>query len=391
MFHPTQTTTRSSRPSYRRALKGQALALIAILMIPITVFAAIAIDLGGREMALRRLEQKAVDVAAWAAAEAFCFNRGNPIDEGKRLARLNGFDDQDPFVKVNITQRQVAGGVEFTADIYASIEATLAKVVGRDRLEGSAQGSATCWNNIYAPDKGTIVAFGSCEGVKVSGSYVNVEGAIWSNTDVSLSNSDGTYGSSYYVNDFNASPGVVVGDTTDLEQPIAMTLPSWSRFIAGGDLYNEAVSAGKYYEYMGSQLIDGGTLPDGLHVFKGDGNVRISNLTGTRFVTFVVLNNIDFHVSANDAVLKPWGSGPFLIVSYADVRNCGVKGVSIASNNVNWGGQIWSRNNISFSDQGNSSVQGAIFAYSVDIQGSNTSFTGQMGEVKLPPYTELVK
>ncbi|MGB7339996.1 MAG: pilus assembly protein TadG-related protein, partial [Phototrophicaceae bacterium] len=89
-------------PMLHRAAKesGQAIVLIAALMVVLIASVGLAID-GGGMFLLYRDVQNASDAAALSAAFALCTD-GDPVDAGLRSANLNGFDPNNPNIDVRV-------------------------------------------------------------------------------------------------------------------------------------------------------------------------------------------------------------------------------------------------------------------------------------------------
>jgi uncharacterized membrane protein len=106
----------------RETEHGQAIVLIAILMIVLMAITGLAID-GGGMFLLQRDAQNASDAAALSAAYALCTD-GNAVSHGYVVASMNGFtnNETDTFVGVyNPPRNGYFGDGEY---IQVVIEAT---------------------------------------------------------------------------------------------------------------------------------------------------------------------------------------------------------------------------------------------------------------------------
>lgn len=121
--------------------KGQALILIALAVVGLFGFAALAID-GSRVYSDKRHAQNAADTAALAAALAY--QRGNDIDlAAMSRARSNGYDGGAKS-DVTITIADIAAGSnicpgntagkDITVTIKSYLETTFARVIGRNEV-----------------------------------------------------------------------------------------------------------------------------------------------------------------------------------------------------------------------------------------------------------------
>ncbi|MEO1288615.1 MAG: Tad domain-containing protein, partial [Chloroflexota bacterium] len=129
----------------RRAKEGgQAIVLIALLMVILIASVGLAIDGGGMFLLYRDI-QNATDSAGLSAAYALC-TEGDPIVQAMRTAELNGFDNNDPNTTVTITRTTDAATSEelIVVDITAEKPSYFIQVIYPGPLIVSSQTTAFC-------------------------------------------------------------------------------------------------------------------------------------------------------------------------------------------------------------------------------------------------------
>lgn len=147
--------------------KGQALILIALGIIALVGFTALAVD-GGRAFEEKRHAQNAADTAALAAALAYHHNE-NMVTKGQERASSNGYDDNGTSNVVTITVTDIAAGSgicpgdaagkEITVEIETTIDTTFARVLGRQTMSSTATAvTHACGQIIVDPFSGAAVA-----------------------------------------------------------------------------------------------------------------------------------------------------------------------------------------------------------------------------------------
>lgn len=114
--------------SAEEARSGQAIFLIGVSAMVLIAIMGLAID-GGRLLFLSRETQNAADAAAIAAARAMCRDDPNYETIGRNTARVNGFDnnDEDVEVEVNVPPTRAAhdkAGTEDCIGCYVEVIVT---------------------------------------------------------------------------------------------------------------------------------------------------------------------------------------------------------------------------------------------------------------------------
>lgn len=113
---------------------GQAIVLIALLMIAMLAVTGLAID-GGGMFLLQRDAQNAVDAGTWAATYALC-SGGDIAEAAGNAVRANGFDPSNLTITTPITHRtDVANPEEYVRlELTAEKTAYFIQIVYRGPL-----------------------------------------------------------------------------------------------------------------------------------------------------------------------------------------------------------------------------------------------------------------
>src|SRR5215213_10079705 len=86
---------RVKKVDLRRAQSGQAIVLIALMMVSLMGITGLALD-GGSLLLLQRRAQKVADIAAMSAAVARCQGTGDPEAAARTVALANEVNANDP-------------------------------------------------------------------------------------------------------------------------------------------------------------------------------------------------------------------------------------------------------------------------------------------------------
>jgi Flp pilus assembly protein TadG len=143
--------------------KGQALILITLAAVGLFAFAALAID-SSRAYSNKRHAQNAADTAALAGALSYAREGNTSNIETVALARAasNGYENivGDPSTVVTVTIENVpnaadcpgkAQGKDITVNIESYINATFAKIIGRETLASGAMATARACGFKFVP------------------------------------------------------------------------------------------------------------------------------------------------------------------------------------------------------------------------------------------------
>jgi hypothetical protein len=187
--------------------KGQAIVIVAVMMIAFAAVLALAID-GGLTYFQRRVAQNAADAAALAGARVMCITGGgDPVAEARNYAARNGIPDPDSNVMVATSQVGMVRSVAVTVTI--PYETFFAGLIGIADAEVGAEAEAAC----YPPcsGSGVLPIAWSCTPPDVGG------GSISDTCDVYAHDADGCqYGDdSFYI----------VADSDSIEEDIVCQDP----------------------------------------------------------------------------------------------------------------------------------------------------------------------
>lgn len=147
---------------YKNSEKGQALIVIAVAVVILFGFAALAID-GSMVFSDRRKAQNAADTAALAGALAY--SRGNDITSAAQSrATSNGYDG-GAMNDVTITITDAPSGVcptnagkDITVDILSNVKTTFARVIGYTQLTNTVTATTRSCGSYYgSPFNGNAI------------------------------------------------------------------------------------------------------------------------------------------------------------------------------------------------------------------------------------------
>jgi len=381
---------------------GQAIVIIALAMIGLLAFAALAVD-GGNSFKERRVAQNAADAGALAGAREVWvrLTAGIGFEEPvlkaiNTAAEANGIEDTDGApgdhlnanVKAFYTDREgnlLSGTNEVGAlgvirpdakgiRVVAKREfrAFIAQMIGRPNLAADAEAIAV----VYPPEGcGSYAIYASCTGdckqnaLKTTGAGIYIEGGgIHSNADILISGGgqgiaieDGVveYGTecSGCGRKVTIDPYVAPSPT----EPIDMGLP-WelSEFQPGSANAN---TAGSQYYYVNGDLRD--LRGDGLYYVTG--SIKLHAPVGR--VTLVAVGEIEISGSADIHTYNPqW---PLL---FSNSSNTQQGAINISGSDAQWTGFIYApRGLVSMSNARNSTMHGAIWGKEVNLSGSDIS------------------
>jgi hypothetical protein len=395
--------------------RGAAAILVAISLLVLVGFAALAID-GGLGFDQRRGTQNAADNAALAAAWEACNPRDaatpDPVGSALAVAAENGYDDNDPEVVVTVN---ALDATEYEVIIQRVNDTTFAGPgVGAETLTVVSQGVATCEQEPflggYAIFAGAeACATGGAVELDLSGSTKTVNGGIFSNGDLKITGSDASItGSIEYRGNLNTNDSDVVANAEQyfgspkkypLDLDIAEFRPGGPR--ATGDYFNSAPGVGIDNGWMVSNSHATGNnssiviTQSGIYYSPKTGNKAI-DLKGVTTapgvtVTFVAEGQIEMNGAADitgHAPVSAGGYSPLLMFSNAgSPPACNVNAIQYSGNGINWTGLMYApRGEIQMSSSSNVAVFGSIIAYTVDVSGSDFSINWQDDTTGAPRF-----
>jgi hypothetical protein len=189
-----QTRRKSHRPSLFERNPGQAILLIAFLMIVLVGFTGLALD-GGELYFLQRDAQNGADASLLASLYAWCgYPHMNPVDrdallhtEGERAATQNGFTNGVNGATVTITRPSAPPGGGPADDNLIRVMITgvkpsrLIQVVYNGPLQATVTAQGKCTPASEFTQAAAMMGIGECDdpshpGIDMSGSSMDVTG-----------------------------------------------------------------------------------------------------------------------------------------------------------------------------------------------------------------------
>jgi Flp pilus assembly protein TadG len=379
--------------------RGAAAVTVALSLIVLIGFAALAVD-GASAYTERRATQQAADNASLAAAWEKCNPRSSspgPIQAGIDAAVANG------YLASEVTVTQVSGSPNrYRAEITTVQDNNFGGVIGADTITVASEAEVECEAELDLSGSAVFAGATSCPGVELSltGASQIVNGSVHSNGSVQLTGSSVTINGIVTYMEGSAPGGV---DSIQLEPPALDYPPEFNldRFSPGGDVWNLAVAAGEAFELNGTVRNNtlGGTNNGSVvitqpGIYYIDGSLSLSNVSlggdaAIDGVTFVVTGKIDIQGSGdlkgyaeiyqNDYTI-PGRSEVLLMGSYypttGSTCNGNIEAISFSASDAIWVGIIFAPNGeVRMSNAQNFAAVGGIFSYKVDLSGSDISIT----------------
>ncbi len=372
---------------------GATAVLVASMMMLLLSVLAWAID-GGVAYDERRDTQSAADMAALAAAFAGpdCENQDWQA-AGLEAAAENGFDNDTVTNNVTITNLAPSPGFgPYEARVESNQETFFAGVIGADSTTVAAEAVANC---VRQSGLGGYAVFASATNcppneLKINASGITIGGGVHSNDDLLLTA-------------MASNPGMVDGDITWVDSATISNVTP----INGGTAYQWDVAAYGYpptpggwdiddyrptagpvapltgpdnlnssgYHYYPTDVTLSGALADGIYFVNG--KLTLSAVT-VNSGTFVATGVIKLQGVAN-TVTSPYDStGLGLFSDNPGVPDCtgGDLAIQWSGSSHVWSGAQYAPNGrIDMSGASNSSVNGSIIAYRIDLSGSGVTIT----------------
>ncbi len=369
--------------------KGQAVVLMALMMVGLLGALGLAVD-GGGYFFMWRDAMNAADAAALSASYAHCTN-GDMVSAGKQAAAENGFFNEDPTsVDVNYppTLGQAKGDPRYVEVVIETVKpAYFIQLVYREPLRITASAVGIC---IPEFDPTTVPALwgGStvCEPtVKRTGATTTIKGGVFSNYNFDVKGSDLTV----------HAPIDVVGDVESgnggklsFEPPdyIPNTNASvrkdplnldFGAFAPGGAYANQAekyksiMSLADDQDFQAPKPNKAATWNPSKRVLEGmyyvDGNIDIGNgvtfgpegvsLIATGYITASGGIDADYYING--------------ILAFSNQKTgCGENAVALSGSLVDLYGVIYApRGGVNIAGS-TSKITGAIVADTIDLSGS---------------------
>lgn len=388
-MQPVHNASGSPHPSNPQS--GQAIVLMAVMMVALIAILGLAID-GGGLFFLHRDTQNATDAAVIAATYARCVNGDSNVVEfaGYQGAARNGFDNNSTSNWV-VVNNPPASGTGAGESEYVEVTITAAKpsyfiqLVYPDPLRVTSRAVGRCsppFNPATLP-----ALFGisdSCQNtVDITGSnwLVDSNPAIHSNHDIHVSGSSGTVdGGATAVGSIDTSasgstsfnPPAISDPNTYTEDPLRenFTLedfgPPSGRFWQQATIKTEIGPGSPGFNTNNGSWSPNGQTLEGLYYVHGD--VRINNATiGTSGITIAAEGTIDFSSGSN----LLYHVGGFLFMS-GKSTTCTGDAIHISGSSSQWYGVIYAPNGGTSISGSNLNIIGAVISQTINFSASNT-------------------
>jgi hypothetical protein len=413
--------------------RGQAIVLIALMIVLMLGMAALAID-GGGLFFLKRDAQNAADAAALIASRELCVNPDNPDwpEEGRKAATENGFTqgvDTPRFNNVYVTVAHpgtlpAGAPVGASPNEYAWVEITATKpsyfsqFVYQGTLDVRVEAVSRCVAPTPPGNVPGIVGLrecGVCPGsanntVEFTGAQATITGGVHSNCNCKIGSNasegnNSTVGEpATCVGDMIAEKADFPGDYSDSDHgtaPEIMTDPLASaykkEYFAPGGHYAEAAGddtcdndedgpGGSCYHSLTASQAAGMDQYEGLYYITGNmtGSDQLDvQGVGPKGVTFVLADGVVKFKNTGDVFMKPYvRADRLLIVSYkVDVCTVVIDG---PANKPKFAGIVYAPDGeCSWSVADLDVTWGAFICQKANISGSN--FTLFFDPTMLPP------
>lgn len=400
--------------------EGAVAITVAVCLLVLMAFTSIALDVSSGYESRRRTVNSA-DAAALAAAWEDC----NPVDSATpdpvgaalEVAALNGYDNAASDVSVSVIE--VADG-EFEVSISSRVDSAFGAAGGIDGDGAMTVVSRSVAACVVHPFLGGYALFASgpasCTGgveLDLSGASKLINGGLHSNGEIKVTGSDTEInGDVTYVGASNYEPSTQLA--TEPASPLDIDI---GEFAPGGARASAAAALGAYVDATGNTIDNSYLTANGYATGTGgsvtithsgiyytDDDISLNNATaapGVR-VTFVAHGQISVQGSGDFTAYEPLtgtGTDPGLLM-FSNYLDPASGGPTCTGNAIQWGvssgtwtGVIYAPNGAARqSSASNSSLNGSIIAYTVDLSGADFSITWLDNPGETPDYeVELLR
>jgi Flp pilus assembly protein TadG len=426
MTHPptdrerqSSTMTRTIHTAPHRSAggeRGAAAVLVGVSLLALMGFAALAID-AGFGYSERRGTQNAADNAALAAAWEDCnpatAGSPDPAVAARATAADNGYDHAAADVTVDVAD---LGDGQWQVDITDVNDATFggATPYAADEVTVLSSSVAECET---IPFLGGYAIFAggpaSCNGgveLDLSGASKIINGGIHSNGELKITGSStDVNGQVTYVGSSNYSPSTQI--FSELAYPVDITIaeyrPGGSRALA----HNSSVPANDHYfntttinnnwmknngyaNSLGGQKIE--VVKSGVYYASGSIDLKQVSMASGVKATFVAEGQIAITGESDFAGYDPviGGANDPGVLFFSNYQappsgpTCTGNAINVSSSSVSWTGVIFAPYGAvtpSFSSA--TSLNGSIFAYTVNVSGSDFQISWQDNPNATPDFS----
>lgn len=370
---------------------GATAVFVAALMMLFLSILAWAID-GGLAYDERRDTQSAADMAALAAAFAGpdCENQDWQA-AGMEAAEENGFVNDGITANVAVTNLAPSGFGPFHARVESIQNTFFASALGAGTLTVASEATASCVRKSGLGGYAVFAAATNCppNELKINASNITIQGGVHSNDDLLLT---APGGAGFVDGDITWVDSAVISNVTAISPGTAyqwdVAVNGYPPTPGGWDIDDYRPTAGPvlpltgpnnqgsvgYYHFPSGATLSG-PLADGIYFVEGN---LVLQAFSANAATFVATGQIE--VKGNSNVLtSPYDStGLGLFSNFPGVPKCTGLDLAIKWSGANhvWSGAQYAPNGlINMSAASNSSVNGSIIAYRIDLSGAGVSIT----------------
>ncbi|HSJ27473.1 MAG TPA: pilus assembly protein TadG-related protein [Acidimicrobiia bacterium] len=390
---------------------------VAVCLLVLMAFTSIALDLSaGYES--RRRTLNAADSAALAAAWEGCnpkvANSADPEGAAKEMAALNGYDDADPDISVIVMEVDDKFTVTIATKVTAAFGAAAA-IDGDGRFDVVSQATAEC---IPHPFLGgyALLAFGpdTCGGgveLDLSGASKIINGGLHSNGDIKITGaSTEINGVVTFLGSSNYSPSSQL--VAPPPNPISIEL---AEVAPGGARSQEAAALGNYIDATGNDITNSYLTANGYAtgtsgsieivksgIYYTDQSISLNNASSAAgvSVTFVARGQISVNGSGDFTAYEsitgtPNDPGILMFSTYLEPAlggpTCTGNAIQWSVSSGTWTGVIYAPyGQARQSSASTASLNGSIFAYTIDLSGSDFSISWQDNPDAIPDFEVLL-
>jgi Flp pilus assembly protein TadG len=401
--------------------RGAVAIIVGLSLLVLMGFTALALD-AGLGYSERRGTQNAADLSALAAAWEDCnpvtSGTPNPIQAARATALDNGYDHS--LANTDVTVNDLGDG-QWQVDILTTNEATFgaATPYANDSVTVLSSAIAECE---AIPFLGGYALFAggptSCNGgveLDLSGASKIINGGIHSNGEVKITGAS---------TDVNGQVTHVGGSTwpgsiqvyEHLPYPIDITIADYRPTGARALVHNDVDPLlDRYYDFDTTDIdatllvnqgyadnISGSEIrmkKSGVYYTKGDIKITKNISMGTDAlgnpvkVTWVAEGQIEISAKTNMSGFDPVIGGPsdpgvLFFSNYPGTPpDCTANAIKLSSSGITWTGVIFAPNGqVSPSFSTATSLNGSIFAYTINVSGSDFEISWQNNPTAIPDF-----
>jgi len=388
---------------------GQAAILLALGLVGLVAFAALAID-GGRLYAEKRGSQNAADNAVMAAARAMCLG-DDVFSAALALANENGYDNDGVGDIVTINNPPAAGPNAGNSDyvevvIVSNFPGSLIQFIRPGGLQITVRAVSTCLPGVASGFPAIHANSQTCNNALLwSGASGSVQGGMHSNNDVKITGNDTTIaGMASYVTTIEALPVNVTFIPAPPNNPVQISVTEdplgfdIEDYAPGGSKAAIAQGAG-FYRYCDCDIdmkwlednhyFDEATdtILDGLYYATGDISINGPDVHGNA-VTFVAEGEVELR--GPDQSISPYMNDLLAFSGKAyttGTKACSSPVIKLSLSGSTYEGYFYAPYGLINISGSNIQITGALVGHAVSVTGSGASVINPSIYVPVRPGT----